>query len=73
MTPIDLRELKVQLQELLDKGFIRHSALPRGALVLFIKKKDELMRTCVDYRELNKVRMKTWYSLPRIGDLLDQL
>ena len=48
-----LTELKEQLQELLDKGFIRPSASPWGAPVLFVKKKDGTIRLCIDYRELN--------------------
>ena len=50
MTPVELQELRVQLQELLDKGFIRSSTLPWGALVQFAKKKDETLRMCIDYR-----------------------
>ncbi|KAL4038688.1 hypothetical protein IC575_002311 [Cucumis melo] len=64
MAPAELKELKVQLQELLDKGFIRPSVSPWGAPVLFVKKKDGSMRLCIDYRELNKV-VKNRYPLPR--------
>ncbi|KAL0536186.1 hypothetical protein IC582_025125 [Cucumis melo] len=71
--PVELKELKVQLQELLDKGFIRPSVSPWGAPVLFVKKKDGSMRLCIDYRELNKVTVKNRYPLPRIDDLFDQL
>ncbi|KAA0037248.1 pol protein [Cucumis melo var. makuwa] len=73
MAPAELKELKVQLQELLDKGFIRPSVSPWGAPVLFVKKKDESMRLCIDYRELNKVTVKNRYPLPIIDDLFDQL
>ncbi|GMH29382.1 hypothetical protein Nepgr_031225 [Nepenthes gracilis] len=73
MAPAELKELKQQLQELLDKGFIRPSVSPWGAPVLFVKKKDGTMRLCVDYRELNKITIKNKYPLPRIDDLLDQL
>ncbi|KAL0560351.1 hypothetical protein IC582_000752 [Cucumis melo] len=73
MAPPELKELKVQLQELLDKGFIRPSVSPWGAPVLFVKKKDGSMRLCIDYRELNKVTVKNKYPLPRIDDLFDQL
>ncbi|KAA0053360.1 pol protein [Cucumis melo var. makuwa] len=73
MAPAELKELKVQLQELLDKGFIRSSVSPWGAPVLFVKKKDGSMRLCIDYRELNKVIVKNRYPLPRIDDLFDQL
>ncbi|KAA0049875.1 ty3-gypsy retrotransposon protein [Cucumis melo var. makuwa] len=73
MAPTELKELKVQLQKLLDKGFIQPSVSPWGAPVLFMKKKDGSMRLCIDYRELNKVTIKNRYPLPRINDLFDQL
>ena len=73
MAPVELQELKVQLQELLDKGFIRSSTSPWGALVLFGKKKDKTLRLCIDYRQLNMVTIKNRYPLPRINDLFDQL
>ena len=66
MAPVDLKELKLQWQELLEKGFIRPSISPWGALVLFVKKKDGTLRLCVDSRQLNKVTVKNKYLLPRI-------
>ncbi|XP_070022772.1 uncharacterized protein [Nicotiana sylvestris] len=54
MAPPELKELKDQLQDLLEKGFIRPSVSPWGAPVLFVKKKDRSMRMCIDYRQLNK-------------------
>ena len=71
MAPVELQELRVQLQELLDKGFIRPSTLPWGAPVLFSKKKDKTLRLCIDYRQLNRVTVKNRYPLPRIDDLFD--
>ncbi|KAK8939259.1 hypothetical protein KSP39_PZI011311 [Platanthera zijinensis] len=73
MAPKELAELKIQLQELLDKKFIRPSTSPWGAPVLFVKKKEGSLRLCVDYRELNKLTIKNKYPLPRIDDLFDQL
>ena len=73
MAPVELQELRVQLQELLDKGFIRPSTSPWGAPVLFAKKKDKTLRLCIDYRQLNRVTVKNRYPLPRINDLFDQL
>ncbi|KAL5561951.1 hypothetical protein UlMin_031698 [Ulmus minor] len=73
MAPAELKELQIQLQELLDKGFIRPSYSPWGAPVLFVKKKDGTLRMCIDYRELNKLTIKNKYPLPRIDDLFDQL
>nr|GEZ97142.1 putative reverse transcriptase domain-containing protein [Tanacetum cinerariifolium] len=73
LAPSEMKELAKQLKELFDKGFIRPSSLPRGAPVLFVKKKDGLFRMCIDYRELNKLTVKNRYPLPRINDLFDQL
>src|SRR4051812_22559778 len=73
MSPIELRELKRQLEELLAKHFIQPSVSPWGAPVLLVKKKDGSMRLRIDYRQLNKVTIKNKYPLPRIDDLLDQL
>ncbi|KAJ9538003.1 hypothetical protein OSB04_030736 [Centaurea solstitialis] len=73
LAPSEMKEMMSQLQELLDKGFIRPSMSPWGAPVLFVKKKDGSMRMCIDYRELNKVTIKNKYPLPRIDDLFDQL
>ena len=73
MARAELKELQTQLQELLEKGFIRPSHSPWGAPVLFVKKKDGTLRMCIDYRELNKVMIKNKYPLPRINDWFDQL
>ena len=73
MAPTELKELKTQLQELLDKGFIRPSVSPKGAPILFVKKKDGTLRMCIDYRQINKVTVKNKYLFPRIEDLFDQL
>ena len=73
MSPLELKELKVQLQVLLEKGFIRPSVSPWGALVLFVRKKDGTMRLCIDYQELNKVSIKKKYPLPTVNDLFHQL
>ena len=73
MTPVELQELRVQLQKLLDKGFIRPSTSPWGAPVLFAKKNDKNLRLCIDYRQLNRVTVKNRYPLPRIDDFFDQL
>ncbi|KAF5804296.1 putative nucleotidyltransferase, Ribonuclease H [Helianthus annuus] len=73
LAPAEMQELKKQLDELLEKGFIQPSSSPWGAPILFVKKKDGSMRMCIDYRELNKVTIKNRYPLPRIDDLFDQL
>nr|GEX85902.1 putative reverse transcriptase domain-containing protein [Tanacetum cinerariifolium] len=63
LAPSEMKELAKQLQDL----------SPWGAPVLFVKKKDGSFRMCIDYRELNRLTIKTRYPLPRIGDLFDQL
>ena len=73
MAPVEPKELKTQLDELLEKGYIRPNTSPWGALVLFMKKKDGALRLCINYRELNKITVKNCYRLPRIDDLFDQL
>jgi hypothetical protein len=64
MPPVELSELKKQLQELLNKGFIRQSNSPWGCPALFVKKKDESLRLCVDYHPLTAVTIKNKYHLP---------
>ncbi|GKB28609.1 putative reverse transcriptase domain-containing protein [Tanacetum coccineum] len=73
LAPAKMQELSTQLQELSEKGFIRPSSSPWGALVLFVKKKDGSFRMCIDYRELNKLTVKNRYPLLRNNDLFDQL
>lgn len=73
MAPAELKELKKQLQELQEKGFIRPSTSPWGAPALFVKKSDLTLRLCIDYRLLNRIMIKNKYPLPRIDDLFDQL
>ncbi|GKA59584.1 hypothetical protein Tco_0758897 [Tanacetum coccineum] len=73
LAPFEMKELSDQLKELSDKGFIRPSSSPGGPPVLFVKKKDESFRMCIDYRELNKLTVKNRYPLSRINDLFDQL
>ena len=72
MAPVEFPELKVQIQELLDMGFIKPSTSPWGASVLFAKKKDKTLRPYIDYRQLNRVTIKNRYLLSRITDLFDQ-
>ena len=73
MAPAELRELKEQLKDLLEKGFIWPSMSPWGTPMLFVRIKDGTLRMCIDYRQLNKVTVKNKYPLPRIDDLFDQL
>jgi hypothetical protein len=73
MSTPELKELQLQLEELLKKGYIFPNVSPWGALVLFVKKKDETLRLCIDFRQLNKITVKNKYPLPRIDDLFDQL
>lgn len=72
-SPAELDELKVQLEELLEAGFIRPSKSPFGAAILFVRKKDGSMRMCIDYRALNEQTVKNRYPLPRVDELFDRL
>jgi hypothetical protein len=73
MSHEELKELKVQLEELFTKGYIKLIKSPYGAPVLFVHKKDGTLRMCVDYKTLNKVTVKNRYPLPQIDDLFDRL
>nr|GEZ65112.1 retrotransposon protein, putative, Ty3-gypsy subclass [Tanacetum cinerariifolium] len=73
LAPSEVQELSNQLQELIDRGFIRPSTSPWGAPVLFVKNKDGSFRMCIDYQELNKLTLKNRHPLPMIDDLFDQL
>jgi hypothetical protein len=73
MTPKELAKLKVQLNELLDKVYIHPSSSSWGCPVLFVKKKDQFLRLCVDYRPLNAITIKNKYALPRINILFYEL
>jgi hypothetical protein len=73
MPPNELAKLKTQLQDLLEKGFIQPSSSPWGCPAIFVKKKDQTLRMCVDYRPLNEVTIKNKYPLLRIDILFDQL
>jgi hypothetical protein len=73
MATNQLDELREQLQELLHKGYIRPSASPWGAPVIFVPKKDGTQRMCMDYRSLNEFTIKNKYPFPRIDDPFDQL
>ncbi|KAH0682752.1 hypothetical protein KY285_020264 [Solanum tuberosum] len=73
MAPAELKELKDQLKDLLDKVFIRPSVSPWSAPVLFVRKKDGSLRMCIYYRQLNKATIKNKYPLTRIDNLFDQL
>jgi hypothetical protein len=68
-----LAELKIQLKDLQDKGFIQPSSLPWGCSALFVSKKDKGLRLCVDYRPRHVVTIKNKNPLPRIDILFDQL
>jgi hypothetical protein len=73
MSPVEMKELKIQLQGLLDKGYIHPSTSPWGCSALFVEKKDKELRLCVDYRLLNAVTIKNKHPLPRIDIMFDQL
>jgi hypothetical protein len=73
MTQDELAELKIQLKGLLDKGYIRPSSSPWDCPALYVKKENDTLRLCIDYRPLNAVTIKYMYRLPRVDLLFDQL
>ena len=73
MSTPELKELQMQLEELLKKGYIHPSVSRWGATILFVKNKDGMLILCIDFRQLNKVIVKNKYPLPRIDDLFNQL
>jgi hypothetical protein len=73
MSPVEMKVLKIQLQDLLDKGYIRPSTSPWGCSALFVERKDKELHLCEDYRLLDAVTIKNKYPLPCIDILFDQL
>ena len=73
LSPVEVCEVKKQVQDLLSKDWIEESQSPYGASILFVTKKDGSLKMCVDYRALNDLTIKDRYPLPRIDDLLAQL
>ena len=73
MSIFGLTKLKIQLQELLDKGYIIPNVSPWWEPVLFVKKNDGTLSLCIDYRQINKVTIKNKYPLPQVNDLFDQV
>ena len=73
MSPSEALELKNQVNQLLEQGFIKPSVSPWGAPVLFQKKKDGTFWLCIDFRGLNQYTVKNKYPLLRIDELLDRL
>ena len=73
MAPMEMLELKKQIQELEDLGFIWPSTSSWGAPMLLVKNNDGSIWLYIDYRELNKVTIKNKYPLPQIDDLFDPL
>lgn len=71
IVPVEIKELKIQLDEILEKGYIKTSILPCGVLVLFMKKKDGSLWLGIDYKELNKITIKNGYLLYQVNDLYD--
>jgi hypothetical protein len=73
MSHVEMKELKIQLQGLLDKGYIHPSTSPWGCMALFVMNRDKELHICVDYRPLNAVTIKNKYPLLHIDILFDQL
>ena len=73
MSTLELKELQMQLEEIMKKGYICSSVSPCGAPIFFVKKRNGTLSLCIDFRQLHKVSVKNKYPLPRIADFFDQL
>jgi hypothetical protein len=73
MSTLELVEMRFQLKEMLDKGYIRPSVSPWGASIFFVNKKDGALHLCIDYRYSKNLTINNKYPLPRIDDLFDHL
>lgn len=58
MSPLDMEEARIQIEDLLKRGYIRPSKSPYGAPILFARKKNGKLHMCVDYRALNNITKK---------------
>jgi hypothetical protein len=71
LSPVELEEVRRNIDEMLEKGYIKPSNSPYSSPLLFVKKKDGTLRMCNDYRALNKITISDAYPLPRIDQLYD--
>jgi hypothetical protein len=71
MSTLEMKELDMQIEDILKKVCICPSLSPWGAPLLFVKKKDGTLRLCIDFKKLNKVTIKNKYPFLGINDLFD--
>lgn len=72
MASVELKDLNIHLQHILGKWVFQLSESPQGAPILFVKKNDGFVYMCIDYRQLNMVKVKNTCHVTHINDLFEQ-